>query len=173
MLPERYRSGYELAVNDLGRREICLPAGATAGTAATRWHSYIHGSHLIKVTCRELAQDIPAHLALPADASAKVTATWLLALMDRKELLLPGYPEVRKLPDGYRRGQVSPDQCNCFISALWHILILLVLVFVPVLVYMKLIQSLRAFRRAGMSVVWSFACLVDWLIGCLVVCLFG
>ena len=135
MLPERYRSGYELAVNDLGRREICLPAGATAGTAATRWHSYIHGSHLIKVTCRELAQDIPADLLLPADASAEVTATWLLALMDRKELLLPGYPEVRKLPSGYRREEVSSDQCNCFISALWHIRILLVLVFVSVYIY--------------------------------------
>ena len=136
MLPERYRSGYELAVNDLGRREICLPAGATSKDRAKKWHSYIHSSHLIKITCRELEQDIPADLLLPGGASANETATWLLALMDRKELLLPGYPEVRKLPDGYRRGEVSPDQCNCFISALWHILILLVLVFVPVLVYM-------------------------------------
>ena len=119
-LPEKYRRGYELAVERLAGRKIDLPVGATAKDAATKWHSYIHGTHLIKVTCRELQQDIPPEIALPASADDEATSTWLLNLMERKELLLKGYPEIRKLPEGYRKGPVSGDECNCFIMALWQ-----------------------------------------------------
>jgi hypothetical protein len=106
VLPEQWQAPYRVAAQQLA--SLCQDR---------RWQTYMAGDGLRARLLRELgvaaAQECAAALAL-GDLGAM---EWLVDLVYKKELHLPGLPAATELPGGFRQGAATGDGNNCFISA--------------------------------------------------------